>query len=101
MMTNASEAVRLLKSLSHPSRLMILCQLVEGEKSAGDLQQQSHLSQSAFSQHLSLLRQQKLVKTRKEGLYVYYSIADTKVAQILGVLHQIYCADLQQQGGRK
>ncbi len=95
MMENACEAALLLKSLSHASRLMILCQLVEGEKTVGELQQYSSLSQSAFSQHLGVLRQQGLVTTRKEGLHVYYAITDSRVAEILTVLHQIYCSHSQ------
>ena len=95
IMENACAAVKLLKSLSHPSRLMILCQLAEGEKTVGDLQQHSHLSQSAFSQHLGRLRKQKWVKARKEGLYVYYSIADAKIAKVLAVLHEMYCSGSQ------
>lgn len=89
----AKLAVALLKSISHESRLMILCDLVEGEKTAGELQQFSQLSQSAFSQHLAVLRKEGLVKARKEGLYVYYSIANQNAARLLDALHELYCIE--------
>jgi len=91
----AQLATRLLKSIAHEARLMILCDLVEGEKTAGELQRFSQLSQSAFSQHLAVLRQDGLVKARKKGLYVYYSLANPNAIRLLEVLHEIYCIEIQ------
>ncbi len=92
MQENAKQAADTLKALSHESRLLILCLLSQGEMSVGDLLKYSNLSQSAFSQHLAVLRKEGLVKTRKEAQSVYYTINDPNVLAILTVLHEIYCA---------
>lgn len=89
--THAEQAAQMLKSLAHPERLMILCQLVSHEQCVGDLLKNTQLSQSAFSQHLSVLRKHHLVKTRKEAQTIYYDLADEKAIQILALLHQLYC----------
>ena len=88
---NSTAAARLMKALSNPSRLLILCQLVEGELSVGALNEKVRLSQSAFSQHLAVLRKDGLVKTRKEAQTVYYSLADDRAERVLEVLHQLFC----------
>ena len=90
---NATEAARLMKALSNPSRLLILCQLVEGELSVGALNEKVALSQSAFSQHLAVLRKDGLVKTRKEAQTVYYSLANDHAERVLEVLHQLFCQE--------
>ena len=87
----AGEAARLLKALSHEARLMVLCQLVEGEHSAGALQETSGLSQSALSQHLARLREEGLVDTRREAQTIYYHLADPSAARVLETLAAIYC----------
>lgn len=91
MQSKASEAAGILKIMSHPERLMVLCQLVQGELGAGQLQESSALSQSAFSQHLTLLRKHQLVKSRKESQQVYYSLADPRIEEIVKTLHRIFC----------
>ena len=91
MQENAKQAAKVLKALSSESRLLILCLLTQGEMCVGDLLKYSDLSQSAFSQHLSVLRKEKLVKVRKESQTVYYSIKDQNVEKILTVLYEIYC----------
>ena len=85
------KASSLLKSLSNESRLLILCQLTEGEKSVGELLENSHLSQSAFSQHLSKLRNEGIVETRKKSQMVYYRISKKDVFEVIEALHNIYC----------
>ena len=70
---------------------MVLCQLAEGEHSAGALQQGSGLSQSALSQHLARLREEGLVATRREAQTIYYRLADPKAERILVTLAAIYC----------
>lgn len=87
----AGEAAALLKALAHEARLMVLCQLVEGEHSAGALQATSGLSQSALSQHLARLREEGLVATRREAQTIYYRLADPKAARVLETLAAIYC----------
>lgn len=90
---NAIKATKLLKALAHKERLLILCQLVAGEQNVGNLWQASQLSQSAFSQHLAVLRRHQLVKVRKTAQVIYYSIADPAVLKIIQVLHTIFCKD--------
>ncbi len=87
----APEAASLLKTLASEERLMILCQLLQGEQPVGVLWERSSLSQSAFSQHLAVLRRAGLVKTRKQSQSVYYSLANDNCMQILQTLHEIYC----------
>jgi ArsR family transcriptional regulator len=88
----AGEAARLLKALSHEARLMVLCQLVDGEHSAGALQEMSGLSQSALSQHLARLREEGLVETRREAQTIYYRLANPNAARVLETLAAIYCS---------
>lgn len=87
----AGEAAALLKALAHEARLMVLCQLVEGEYSAGELQAMSGLSQSALSQHLARLREEGLVATRRDAQTIFYSLHGTKAARLLAALAAIYC----------
>ena len=91
MKDNAAKASALLKAISHESRLLILCLLLREEMTVGQLAEYSDLSQSAFSQHLSVLRREGLVKTRKEAQTVYYSLKDPAVTKILEALYSIYC----------
>lgn len=91
MRKNAEKAAAQIKALAHPARLMILCQLVDKEKSVGDLYQDSSLSQSAFSQHLAVLRKQNLVKTRRQTQTIFYSLENNHSIQILQLLYKLYC----------
>ncbi|WP_367118131.1 ArsR/SmtB family transcription factor [Aliidiomarina sp.] len=91
MEINATAAEALLKSLANSHRLMVLCYLVNGEMSVGDLEKKLGLSQSSLSQHLAKLREQKIVGFRKEGTTVLYRIEDEKAMTILESLHGIYC----------
>jgi DNA-binding transcriptional ArsR family regulator len=91
MQKNATEAVTLLKGLANESRLMIMCVLTEGELSVGQLNQRINLSQSALSQHLAVLREQGLVKTRRESQTIYYRLADSPAMSVIGLLHEVYC----------
>lgn len=85
------DAMTLLKLLAHPIRLQIVCDLVSGEKSVSDLYQEAVISQSAFSQHLALLKEHKVVTSRKEGLCVFYKIKEAAAKSIIKVLHQHFC----------
>lgn len=88
---NADQAATLLKQLSNPNRLWILCQLVEGELSVGQIHQRVELSQSALSQHLAKLRKDELVSTRREGNSIYYTLKSREVQHLLETLHKLYC----------
>ncbi|QIK96483.1 helix-turn-helix transcriptional regulator [Sphingomonas sp. HDW15A] len=90
----AAQAATVMKAMAHEGRLRVLCYLSEaGELSAGELTHRVGLSQSALSQHLSLLRAEGLVATRKEAQSVHYRIADPKIRALLSALHDIYCPD--------
>ncbi len=92
MADNASEAAALMKALAHEGRLMILCHLAsEPELSVSALEALLGKRQAAVSQLLSRLREDGLVKSRREGKTVYYSLAEGPTAHILGTLHDIYC----------
>lgn len=93
MQKNAREAAAILKTMAHPDRLLVLCQLTEGEVGAGALQEMSTLSQSAFSQHLSVLRKQGLVTTRKDAQQVFYSLNDPRIQKLLETLHSTFCQE--------
>lgn len=92
MRENAEEASRLLKAMSNERRLMILCHLVAGEKSVGQLEQLVGLSQSALSQHLARLRKDGFVRTRREAQTIYYSLKGDEARTIIEALHALYCA---------
>jgi DNA-binding transcriptional ArsR family regulator len=91
MRENADEAATLLKALANSQRLRILCLLVEGEHSVGELNASLDLSQSALSQHLARLREEGLVSTRREAQAIHYTLASGAAAQIIATLHSIYC----------
>ncbi len=88
---NAGRACELLAAMANRSRLMILCQLAGGEKSVSDLQPLIGLSQSALSQHLAVLRRKHLVRTRRAGQSIHYSLTSGEAASILRTLHDQYC----------
>ena len=94
MQRNAGDAADLLKSLANPSRLLVLCALVNREHTAGELEELAGLSQSAVSQHLARLRKQGLVTTRRDGQRIYYALCDDHVRRLLETMHDIYCVDL-------
>jgi DNA-binding transcriptional ArsR family regulator len=91
MAENAENAEKLLKLLANRYRLQILCSLATGEKSAGELESEGDLSQSAISQHLAKLRESKVVTVEKRGQMVYYKLASIEVNAILSTLYLIYC----------
>lgn len=91
MAEHAHDAAQLLKTLANENRLLILCKLAEGELSVGELNARVPLSQSALSQHLSVLRREGLVSTRREAQTIYYSLADGPAMDVINTLHGIYC----------
>jgi ArsR family transcriptional regulator, virulence genes transcriptional regulator len=88
---SASRAAALLRLLGNERRLMILCQLVEGELSVGQIQPRVGLSQSALSQHLGLLREQKIVATRRDGQTIHYRISDPSALKVIATLAELFC----------
>lgn len=88
---HAGEATKQLKALANVNRLMILCILCEGEFSVSELNNRIDISQSALSQHLAKLRDDRVVKTRRESQTIYYSIAAGVAKDIIQVLHEHYC----------
>ncbi|AJR08322.1 transcriptional regulator [Photobacterium gaetbulicola] len=93
MHCQADEVANWLKMLAHPERLMVLCQLTQGELPLKLLQQNSSLGQSALSQHLAILKAHQLVSFRKQSQQVFYSLADEKVQRLIEALQNICCAD--------
>jgi DNA-binding transcriptional ArsR family regulator len=87
----AGEACALLKVLSNPDRLLLLCQMTQGEFSVSELEAVSGIRQPTLSQQLTVLREEKLVATRREGKQIFYSIASNKALAVLQVLYQLYC----------
>ncbi len=92
MQENAKCASGLLKVMSNDWRLMILCHLAEKERSVGYLLKELDLGQSALSQHLAILRREKLVKTRRDAQTIYYSLDSEDVQAIMGTLYERFCA---------
>jgi DNA-binding transcriptional ArsR family regulator len=89
---HAREASELLKALAHEGRLMILCDLLRGEKSVGELEALLSRRQSTVSQQLARLRLEGLVSTRRDGQTVYYSIASDRARSVIGALYASFCA---------
>jgi DNA-binding transcriptional ArsR family regulator len=91
MVANAREASEFLKALSHEARLMILCLLIDGERSVTDIEESLSLRQPAVSQQLARLREDGLVEARRDGKNIYYSLARTEVREIIDALHRAFC----------
>ncbi|MFN9161456.1 MAG: ArsR/SmtB family transcription factor [Alphaproteobacteria bacterium] len=91
MQENAQQAAAVLRALSNETRLLVMCQLGQGEMSVGALQEAVGLGQSALSQHLARLRAEGFVTTRREGQTIHYRIADPRVSRLIGALHDIFC----------
>ncbi|USG60353.1 metalloregulator ArsR/SmtB family transcription factor [Sneathiella marina] len=87
------DASRFLKAMSNKHRLLILCNLVDKERSVGELEKIVGLSQSALSQHLARLRKEEVVKTRRDAQTIYYSLQDENVVEVLELLFSIFVAD--------
>jgi len=92
MERHAEQAAQFLKLMANPHRLMILCHLLDAELSVSELNQHLPLSQSALSQHLAVLRNSGLVKTRREQQTIYYSLASVEVQAIMAELYEQFCS---------
>lgn len=94
---HAASAASLLRALANPHRLQVLCVLIEGDQSVGALNRRVALSQSALSQHLAVLRADRLVRTRRAGQTILYRIEPGPAVQVLRVLHRHFC---RSRGGK-
>lgn len=92
---NAGAAGQLLKALGNPDRLLLLCQLVQGEMNVGDLEEHLQIVQPTLSQQLGVLRREGLVDTRRDGRQIYYRISSPKALTVIETLYNLYCADDQ------
>ena len=92
MQQAAGQACELLKALANPHRLMIVCQLIERERSVGELAAFLGVRDSTVSQHLALLRKDGLVAARRDGQTIWYSIASAPARELVGTLYRTYCA---------
>lgn len=88
---SADSACRLMKALSNPDRLLLLCQLTQGEKRVGELEELVGISQPTLSQQLGVLREEALVSTRREGKNIYYEIASPQALAVMNVLFEQFC----------
>jgi DNA-binding transcriptional ArsR family regulator len=89
----ADRASALMRTLGHKGRLLILCQLAGGEKSVGELSDSLDIPQSPLSQHLSRMRKEGLVKTRRQAQSIFYSLKADEAGKIIECLYGLYCAD--------
>ena len=92
MQLAAVKASRLLKTLANPDRLLLLCQLTQGEHGVGEMQALVGVLQPTLSQQLAVLRQEGLVSTRRDGKQIFYSIASPDALAVMQVLYQRFCA---------
>ena len=91
MLENAHKASEFLKALSHEARLAILCLLLDGEKSVSDIEELLQLRQSTVSQQLARLRADDLVRVRRDGKSIYYSVARPEVIEVMSALYRAFC----------
>ncbi len=92
MRQSSQQASQLLKSLSHPDRLLLLCQLTQGEYCVSELETLVGVGQPSLSQQLGILRKDELVATRREGKQIYYCIASDDALAVLQLLYERFCA---------
>ena len=91
MKKNVTRAADLMRAMSNRHRLMLLCLLNKGEFSVSELNTELEIPQSTLSQHLSVLRKEGFVQTRRDAQTIYYSLASQEVKEVIGVLYQLYC----------
>ena len=91
--SSASDACALLKILANEDRLLILCELSQGTRNVGELEELVGIHQPTLSQQLTVLREENLVATERRGKYIYYSLASPQAINIMETLFKIYCAE--------
>jgi DNA-binding transcriptional ArsR family regulator len=95
MQDSAARACNLMKVMANPDRLLLLCQISQGEKSVGELEELVGICQPTLSQQLTVLRDERLVSTRRDGKKIYYSMASTRAMAVIQVLYQQFCSNNQ------
>ena len=95
----ATQACNLMKVLANPDRLLILCQLSQGELRVGELEARLGIVQPTLSQQLTVLREQQLVSTRREGKHIHYALSSPRALAVIEVLYQQFCAPSCGPGG--
>ncbi|MCW8108243.1 metalloregulator ArsR/SmtB family transcription factor [Alteromonas ponticola] len=91
MLDNASSAERFIKQFANKTRLMVMCSLLENELSVSELLTRIPVTQPVLSQHLALLREAKMVATRRDGQVIYYSLKDSRIEQTIALLYSFFC----------
>ena len=99
MQEAAADACALMKVLSNPDRLLLLCQLTEGERNVGELHELLGITQPTLSQQLAVLREEQLVETRREGKNIYYRIASPQALAVMQVLYTQFCPPARRRRG--
>lgn len=89
----AEQVAELMRALGNPDRLLLLCELSQGERCVSDLAECSGIEQPTLSQQLAVLRTQKLVVTRRDGKQIFYSVSDVRTLALLKALYRLYCED--------
>lgn len=93
MRRNADHACRMMKTLANRDRLMLLCQLSQGEKRVGELEEITRIQQPTLSQQLAVLREEDVVATRRDGKHIYYSISSPIAMSVMELLYATYCGN--------
>ena len=101
MLDNAGAAADFLKKLAHPSRMMIVCALVDGERSVRDLEDTLGIRQPGLSQQIAELREAGFITGRKESKTVFYRLADRRVGEFIAMMHRMFCEVPQRPGKEK
>lgn len=91
LVENAGEAAEFLKKLAHPSRLMIVCALVDGERSVRDLEDTLDIRQPGLSQQIAELREAGFIHGRKESKNMFYRLADGRISAFISIMHRMFC----------
>ena len=91
--SSAGQACSLLKTMANEDRLLLLCHLIDTERNVGELEEVTGIRQPTLSQQLGVLRDESLVSTRREGKYVYYTLANPAVLHIMQTLHGLFCGN--------
>ena len=92
MQSSADDACRLMKVLSNRDRMMLLCQISQGEMCVSELEECLDIHQPTLSQQLTVLRNEELVETRREGKQIYYSLSNDVALEVMDVLYRNYCS---------
>lgn len=96
MHSSAAQACKLMKVLSNPDRLMILCQLSKGELRVGEIEEILGIGQPTLSQQLTVLREEELVTTRRDGKSIYYQVTSPRALAVIGTLFEQFCKPSRQ-----